>query len=65
VSAKKKAYVLYDERALYDVDNAAVLTVSDSLREARADRRDMFPNGVIYEYDERVGDEYKNGRMIP
>lgn len=58
-----KLYVLYDERAYFDVDEAAVLCTADSLEEARADKRDLFPLAVIYEYD-LVGDEARNGRQV-
>jgi len=49
---KKKLFVLYDERAMSgDTDDAAVLSCADSLKEAKRDKRRMFPTAVIVEYD--------------
>ena len=55
----RKVYVLYDERAERDEDEATVLCVSHSLRQAEEDKRDLFPNAVIFEYD----DDAKNGKL--
>lgn len=44
-------YLLYDGRAASgDTENASVYTVSDSLKEARNDRDELFPDGVIFKY---------------
>lgn len=40
-------YFLYDSRYRTDPDNATVYTVSNSLKEAREDRKTMFEDGVI------------------
>ncbi len=58
-----KQYVLYDERALANVNDAQVLSTAGSLEEAREDKKDMFPNAVIYEYSE-INNELVNGRLI-
>jgi hypothetical protein len=62
--AATKLWVLYDERANIDEDDAAVLCTAYSLDEAREDRRTMFPTAVIFEYD-LEGDTLVNGRRIP
>ncbi len=63
----RRQYVLYDERAaLGDTDDAAVLCCADSLTEARRDKRAMFPNAVIYEYDvAEDGKTLLNERQVP
>lgn len=55
-------YLLMDERARVDVDDATVLTVSDTLKEARRDRRD-FPGAVIVEA-ELQGRDLVNLRVV-
>lgn len=59
----KKMWVLYDERANYNVDEALVLSTAFSRREAWRDKKDMFPNAVIFEYEDREG-ELVNGKRI-
>lgn len=47
-----KMFVLYDERARGgNTDEALVLCCAQSMKEARRDKRTMFPNAVIVEYD--------------
>jgi hypothetical protein len=55
-------YLLMDDRARLDVEDADVLTVSDTLKEARRDRRD-FPGAVIVAADEQ-GEELVNLRVV-
>ena len=50
-ASAKRVYVLYDERAWYDIDEAGVLLATDNLQEAR-NRRNLYPNSVIYSYRE-------------
>ena len=60
-----KTYIIYDSRAAFgDTDEATVYETCNSLKEAREDVRDMFPDGVIFEYD-LVNGEAINERMIP
>ena len=48
----KKKYLLYDVRALVmGTDAATVLTVSDTLKEARRDAGDGYGECHIYSYD--------------
>jgi hypothetical protein len=48
---KQRKYVVYDMRAVVDVDSAEVLCMASSLEEAKDDA-DMFGGGVIYSYEE-------------
>lgn len=60
---KKRIYLVYDERAMYDVDEATVLVASgDSLAEAINDAQDFAPC-VIYSYTE-TGEKHKGGPVI-
>lgn len=43
----KRIYIVYDERAMYDVDEASVYETADSLEEAKA--TDFVPS-VVYSY---------------
>lgn len=55
-SRPEQLFIIYDERAMPDLegpDDAVVLCTARSLREARRDVRRMFPRGVIYQYDVR------------
>ncbi len=46
-----RTYIIYDGRAIWgDTDDASVCCCADSLEEAKADVRDMFPDGVVYSY---------------
>ena len=47
----EKAWIVYDERGIYDSDEAAVLVSCSSLREAWDYLRNDFGSGCIYEYD--------------
>ena len=50
--APKRKYLLYDRRALLQgTDEATVLTVSNTLKEARRDAGDGYGECHIYEYD--------------
>ncbi len=52
----KKIYLLFDSRYNTDPDRATCLTVSDTLKEAKSDRKEMFSkNDVIVEYDDYRG----------
>ena len=46
-----KKFLLFDARARYDIDKAMVFTVSDSLKEAKRDKRDFGSDSVIVQYD--------------
>lgn len=48
----KEVYVLYDERATYDVDDASVYCLADTEEEARDDAKDFTPC-VIYKYKQK------------
>ena len=62
---KRKTYLLYDGRAVLDgTDEAAVLTVSKTLKEARRDARDGYGECAIYEYDVTPEGELINERFI-
>lgn len=63
MSKSKKLYVLYDERAIVNEEDATVLSVADSLAEAQEDKRTIFTRAVIFEYDE-VENVLKNGRRL-
>lgn len=43
-------YVLYDERARQDTDEATVLVACNNIKEAREYKRKDFPNSVIVKY---------------
>lgn len=59
-----KLFIIYDERAMLEgTDEACVLCCANSLKEARRDVREMFPRGVIYEYDTQ-GQELVNERYV-
>lgn len=66
-SASKKQktvlYVLYDGRAETDTDDALVYCCASSLREAKRDKREMFPDACIWVYDED-GDKLINERRV-
>lgn len=47
----KRLYILYDSRAVFDPDDATVYCTASSLKEAKKDRREMFPDAVCYSYD--------------
>jgi len=48
----KQIFIIYDARALGgDTSDASVYESCDTLKEAQKDRKEMFPDGVIYRYD--------------
>lgn len=48
----KRLYILYDSRAASgSTDAAVVYCTARSLKEAKRDKREMFPDAVIYSYD--------------
>lgn len=50
--AKKRVYVIYDERAISDTDYASIYVAgAESLKEALQDAKDFKPC-VIYSYEE-------------
>lgn len=52
----KKVYLLYDSRYHNNPNRATCLTVSDTLKEAKNDRKTMFnSHDVIVEYDDNNG----------
>lgn len=51
-----RLYIVYDARAMYDVDAATVFTTADTLHEARRDAKG-YGGGVIYSYK-------KNGQIL-
>ncbi len=58
-----KKYIVYDGRAIAgDEDDASVLSIADSLKEAQEDCKD-FGESCVYEYD-LVKGEFKNGELI-
>ena len=56
-----KFYVIYDGRARFDEDAAAIMDTANSLEEAREVVKDT--DWVIFEYDER-GSLLENGRFV-
>lgn len=47
-----KLFVIYDGRAIDgNTEDASVYCCADSLKEAKRDVREMFPDGVIFSYD--------------
>lgn len=56
-------YVLYDGRAEDDTDDASVYCCARSLKEAKRDKREMFPDACIWAYDED-GDQLINERRV-
>lgn len=60
-----RLYILYDGRAASgDTDDAIVYTTARSLREARRDKREMFPDAVIFEYEVGTDGALINGRLV-
>ena len=53
-----KKWVLYDGRAITDIDNAIVYTVCDTFKEAIKDKKDFFNDAVIYK--ETLEEQSKN-----
>lgn len=58
-----KMYILYDERAISNVDDATVLDTCDTKQEAINTKREFFPGAVVFEYDYKDG-KLLNGRLI-
>lgn len=58
----EKTYFIYDDRYRYSPNSAVVLSVSDSLEEAREDR-EMFGGCVIVEYSDNNG-ELENPKIV-
>ena len=50
-----REYIIYDERAMLDVDEASVLGVCDSLGEAKRDVKDLGYNAAVYSYKREGG----------
>ena len=60
--SKKKQYIIYDGRAIYDEDEATVLCCAPTLKEAKSDC-EMFGESCVFEYDVK-GCTLTNGRMV-
>ena len=60
---RKYMYLLVDERYHYDPDRATVFTVSETLEEAKDDKKTMFPNSVIVKCETR-GEELINPEIV-
>lgn len=58
-----KSYVIYDARAFYNVDEASVLCVEDSLQEAKDLIEEMGWDACVYEYEDS-GEELTNGKLV-
>lgn len=58
----KKLYIVYDARAMYDVDEALVLTTAESLKEAIEDAKD-YGEVVVYSYDIGKGNTLINPKF--
>lgn len=41
------SYYVMDERAMYDTDKAMVMTVADTLKEAKEDAKDFAPCVIV------------------
>jgi hypothetical protein len=59
----KRVYVLYDERAWYDVDEASVLMAADNLEEVKIGRS-LYPNSVLYSYRETYSKKDKKILLV-
>jgi len=46
----KRLYIIYDGRAMANVDDATVMETCDSLKEAKEDMKDFGDGCVIYSY---------------
>lgn len=62
--AKRKAFIVYDERGVLDPDDAALLVSCSSLGEAWSFVRGDFGSGAIYEYDVTRGRELINETLV-
>lgn len=63
--AAAKTYIIYDERAQGgNTDDAVVLDTADSIDEARESVRLMWPNGVIFEYEDDGSGDLTNQKQI-
>jgi hypothetical protein len=61
---RKKRWILYDARAHGgNTEEAQVHCTASSLKEAKRDKREMFPDAAIYEYDVQ-GDELVNETYV-
>jgi len=59
-----KVFILYDGRAHFDVDSAAIMVTADSEKEARSYKGDYGDDCLWYEY-EMKGHEAINGKPRP
>ena len=62
-ASAKRVYILYDERAWYDVDEAAVLQATDNLEEAKS-TRELYPNSALYSYREVYSKKDKHTLLV-
>ncbi len=60
--SKKKQYIIYDGRAIYNEDAASVLCCAETLKEAKNDCK-MYGEACVFEYD-RKGKTLTNGVMV-
>lgn len=58
-----KSYVIYDARASYNVDEASILSVEDTLQEARDLIEEMGWDACIFEYEDNKS-HLTNGKLI-
>jgi hypothetical protein len=63
IASAKRVYVLYDERAWYDVDEASVLMAAENLEEVKIGRS-LFPNSVLYSYRETYSKKDKKILLV-
>jgi len=47
-STRYHVYILYDQRAIHDTSEAHIYCTAETLKEARCNKREMFPDAVIY-----------------
>jgi len=62
-TSARRVYVLYDERAWYDVDEASVLMAAETLEEVKVGRS-LFPNSVLYSYKEMYSKKDKKTLLV-
>ena len=60
-----KTYIIYDERARHGgVDQATTLDSADSKKEAFQVVRRLWPEGVIFEYEDDGSGKLINGKQL-
>lgn len=62
---KEKLYIIYDERAIsQDTENAMVMVTCESLEEARGYKGEYGEKCPVYSYDIKKGNKLVNEKFI-